>query len=168
MTKLPQITVITPSYNQGDFIDQTIQSVLSQNYPDLQYLVMDGGSTDQTVDILKQYDQQFFWVSERDRGQSDALNKGLRMATGEVVCFLNSDDLYEPGALFQVGKFFADHPEAAWLTGKCRVVDPMGVEIRRPITAYKNFWLRSKSYRALLVLDYISQPATFWRREVIE
>src|SRR5665648_352480 len=86
MTKLPQITVITPSYNQGDFIDQTIQSVLSQNYPDLQYLVMDGGSTDQTVDILKQYDQQFFWVSERDRGQSDALNKGLRMATGEVVC----------------------------------------------------------------------------------
>lgn len=168
MEKLPRITVITPSYNQGDFIEQTIQSILSQGYPDLEYLVFDGGSTDQTVDILKKYGHKFFWVSEKDRGQSDALNKGLRMATGEVMCFLNSDDLYEPGALLKVGSFFARHPEAAWLTGKCRTVNQQGQEIRRPITLYKNFWLAVKSYKVLQILDYVSQPATFWRRCVIE
>jgi glycosyltransferase involved in cell wall biosynthesis len=168
MDKLPRITVITPSYNQGDFIEQTIESILGQNYPDLEYLVFDGGSTDQTVDLLKKYGQKFFWVSTRDRGQSDAINQGLQRASGEVICFLNSDDVYEPGALLKVGSFFADHPEAAWLTGKCRVIDPAGVEIRKPVAAYKNFWLRFKSYKVLLVLDYISQPATFWRREVIQ
>ena len=168
MNQLPRITVITPSYNQGDFIDQTIQSVLGQGYPDLEYIVMDGGSTDQTVEILRKYGQQFFWVSKKDRGQSDAINQGLRKASGEIVCFLNSDDVYEPGALLKVGQFFADHPDAAWLTGKCRVIDPQGHETRKLITAYKNFWLFFKSYSVLLVIDYISQPATFWRKEVIQ
>lgn len=168
MEKLPRITVITPSYNQGEFIGQTIDSVLGQAYPDLEYLVFDGGSTDQTVDILKGYGQKFFWVSEKDRGQSDAINKGLRMASGEVVCFLNSDDLYEPGALLKVGKFFAGHPEACWLTGRCRLINPSGHEIRKLITAYKNFWLLLNSYKILLVIDYISQPATFWRRDAIQ
>jgi glycosyltransferase involved in cell wall biosynthesis len=168
METLPRITIITPSYNQCHFIEQTIDSVLSQNYPDLEYIVIDGGSTDNTLEILKKYDGKLLWISERDRGQSHAINKGLRMATGEIIAFLNSDDLYAPGALLKVGKFFAAHPEARWFTGRCRTIDPKGNEIRKAITLYKNVWLRIKSYRALLVLNYISQPATFWSRKVID
>ena len=165
---LPKISIITPSFNQANFIEQTITSVLDQGYPDLEYIVMDGGSTDGTLDVLRKYGDRINWISEPDRGQSHAINKGLRLATGEVIAFLNSDDLYEPCTLLKVGEFFTFHPKASWLTGKCRIIDHEGHEIRKAITAYKNFWLNLKSYRALLVLDYISQPATFWRRKVIE
>jgi glycosyltransferase involved in cell wall biosynthesis len=165
---LPRITVITPSYNQGSFIEETINSVLSQNYPNLEYIVMDGGSADGTVEILKKYSSQLNWISEKDRGQSHAINKGLRQATGEVIAFLNSDDVYEPGALLAVGDFFTNHPDAFWLTGWCSTINTHGQEIRKLSTLYKKFWLIWRSYKTLLVLDYVSQPATFWRREVIE
>ena len=168
MPKLPKITVITPSYNQGGFIEQTNQSVLDQGYPDLEYLVMDGGSTDQTLEILRKYSGNLLFSSEPDRGQSEAINKGLRLASGEVISYLNSDDLLVPGALVKVGNFFAAHPEAFWLAGRCRLIDPKGKEVRRFITFYKNFWLLFRSYQVLQVLDFIPQPATFWRREVIE
>jgi len=166
METLPKITVITPSFNQGDYIEQTINSVLSQNYPDLEYIVMDGGSTDKTPEILKKYDGRLLRISEKDRGQSHALNKGLRLATGDIIAFLNSDDLYEPGSLLKVGKFFTTYPDANWLTGKCRTIDLRGNEIRKAITLYKNAWLRLRSYGVLSVLNYISQPATFWSRRV--
>lgn len=168
MTHLPRITVITPSYNQGHFIEQTIRSVLSQNYPDLEYIVMDGGSSDNTLSVLRKYDGQLTWISEKDRGQSHAINKGFAMATGEVMAFLNSDDLFLPGALLTVGWYFADHPEAAWLTGRCRIIDQDNRVIRGAITRYKNFWLRLNSYQALQITNYVSQMATFWHREVIE
>lgn len=166
--KLPRITIITPTYNQGSYIEQTIQSVLCQGYPNLEYIVMDGGSTDQTIDILRRYEHSLHWISERDRGQSHAINKAMRMASGDIVAFLNSDDLYEPGALQAVGEFFAQNPQAAWLTGKCRIIDPAGNETRRAITSYKNAWLRLNSRAVLMIINYISQPATFWRRELIE
>jgi glycosyltransferase involved in cell wall biosynthesis len=166
--KLPRISILTPSYNQAKYIEETIKSVLNQRYPDLEYIVIDGGSTDGTLDILKQYENQIQWISEKDRGQSHAINKGLRLATGKVIAFLNSDDVYEPGALMSVGSFFDEHSEAAWLTGRCRIVDQEGREIRKAITLYKNMWLRLKSFAVLQVLDYVSQPATFWRRCVIE
>ncbi len=165
---LPKISVITPSLNQGDFIGQTIESVLNQEYPKLEYIIMDGGSTDNTLEVLEKYEDRIYWRSERDRCQSHAMNKGLELVSGEVVAFLNSDDLYEPGALLTVGNFFANHPEVDWLTGKCRIIDCSGKTIRRGITFYKNFWLRIKSYQVLLVLDYISQPATFWRSRVVK
>jgi glycosyltransferase involved in cell wall biosynthesis len=168
MAELPRMTIITPSYNQGAFIGETIESILNQGYPDLEYMVMDGGSTDSTLDVLQSYDGRLQWVSEPDRGQSHAINKGLGRATGEVIAFLNSDDVYEPGALLKVGQFFAAHREAHWVTGKCRTVDAQGREIRKGITAYKNLWLRRPSYRMLQVLNYISQPATFWRRYVVD
>ncbi len=167
-TSLPKISVITPTFNQGDFIGQTIESVLCQGYPKLEYIVMDGGSTDNTIEVIKKYDDQVYWESEKDRGQSHAINKGLRLASGEVVAFLNSDDLYEPGTLLKVGNFFVHHPEADWLTGRCRIIGQGGRVIRRGVTYYKNFWLRVRSYWILLVLDYISQPATFWRNQVIK
>jgi glycosyltransferase involved in cell wall biosynthesis len=168
MNSLPRITVITPSYNQGKYIEQTIKSISGQNYPNLEHLVVDGGSTDQTLDVLRKYEHQLRWVSERDRGQSDAINKGLQQATGDVICYLNSDDLFTPNALFKVGAFFQAHPQAFWLTGKCKIIDQNSKEMRRPGTLYKNFWLLGHSLNVLRVMNYISQPATFWRREAFE
>lgn len=165
---LPRISIITPSLNQGEFIEQTILSVLNQGYPDLEYIIIDGGSSDGTLDILRKYEHQLSWISEPDRGQSHAINKGLRIVTGEVVAYLNSDDLYQPGALLRVGEFFVRHPKAEWVTGKCHIINVDNVEIRKSITCYKNIWLKLKSYRVLLVTDYISQPATFWRRCILD
>ena len=165
---LPSLTVITPSLNQGRFIGQTIESVLGQDYPNLEYIIIDGGSTDNTLEVLKEYSSRITWVSESDGGQSNAINKGLHMASGEIVAYLNSDDIYHPGALTAVGDFFASHPEAAWLTGKCQIIDLIGAEMRRGITLYKNFWLLTNSYLVLQIMDFISQPATFWRKNVIE
>lgn len=167
MITLPKISIITPSYNQGQFIERTIRSILEQNYPGLEYIVMDGGSTDGTLDILRQYEKNLKWSSEKDEGQADAINKGIRMATGDIIAYLNSDDVLEPGALLRVAEYFAAHPEAMWLTGKCRIIDEHDREIRPMITAYKNFLLRHYSYRMLLVTNPISQPATFWRRGIV-
>ncbi|MBE7416066.1 MAG: glycosyltransferase [Deltaproteobacteria bacterium] len=165
MRNPPRITVITPSYNQGGFIGDTIESVLGQDYPDLEYLVIDGGSKDETLDVLKKYEGRLAWVSERDRGQSDAINKGIRKATGDIIAYLNSDDLYEPGALKKAAQYFQANPERLWLTGRCGIIDANGRETRGCITAYKNFLLRRYGYNILLVTNFISQPATFIRRE---
>jgi glycosyltransferase involved in cell wall biosynthesis len=165
---LPKISIITPSLNQGEFIERTIQSVLNQGYPDLEYIIIDGGSTDSTPDILRNYGDRISWISEPDRGQSHAINKGLRKASGQVLAFLNSDDIYLPGALLKVGRHFLQNPESAWLTGKCRNIDQNGFEIRKAITQYKNFWLLIRSYQVLLVMDYISQPPTFWHRRALD
>lgn len=161
-----RLTIVTPSFNQASFIERTIKSVLSQDHPDVEYLVMDGGSTDGTVDVLERYSGKLQWISERDNGQSDAINKGLRMATGDVVAFLNSDDTYVPGALARVASYFNTHPQAMWAYGKCRIIDENDREIRRPITWYKNVLLRRYSFTKLLAENFISQPSTFWRRRL--
>jgi len=166
--KLPKISIITPSYNQAEFIERTIESVLSQDYPNFEYIVMDGGSTDGTVEILKKYGKKIIWRSEKDKGQGDAINKGLRLAKGEILTYLNSDDTYEPDTLKAVGEFFLKNPDKMWVFGKCRIVDEDDEEIRRFVTLYKNFWLVRYNYKSLLVLDYISQPAVFWRKEAYE
>ena len=167
MKSIPKISIITPSLNQVSFIEETILSVLSQKYPNLEYLVIDGGSTDGTLDTLKKYSDRLTWISEKDSGQSSAINKGLRMATGDVVAFLNSDDLYEQGTLAMVGDYFARHENAFWLTGYCLNIDQNGHEIRSFIRDYKNFWLRWNHYQVLKVLNFISQPSTFWRRSTM-
>ena len=168
MHNLPRISVITPSLNQGAYIERTIRSVLSQGYPDLEFIVVDGGSTDNTVSILRRYGNSLLWISEKDEGQSHAINKGMRMATGDIIAYLNSDDIYEPGALTKVAAAFAEDASVMWLTGRCRIVDQNGCETRRAITAYKNFLLGHFSYAMLLVTNPISQPATFWRRAVVD
>ncbi len=168
MKPLPSISIIIPSYNQAEFIETTILSVLEQGYPALEVIVIDGGSTDGTLDILRQYDDRLTWISELDRGQAHAINKGLALASGGVVAFLNSDDVYAPGALHAVGAYFAEHPQAQWLTGRCIIVNESGREIRKAITAYKHLWLAFRSYGVLKVLNYISQPATFWRRGLLD
>src|SRR4030042_6039451 len=115
---LPKISLITPSYNQAGYIRKTIDSVLMQNYPFLEYVVLDGGSTDETVEILKHYGKKIRWISKRDKGQSEAINKGLRITTGEIVGFINSDDYLESGCLLKVGRYFAKHNKIYWITGK--------------------------------------------------
>ncbi|MFQ5736866.1 MAG: glycosyltransferase family 2 protein [Thermodesulfobacteriota bacterium] len=168
MGRPPRISIITPSFNQAGFIERTIESVLGQGYPDLEYIVVDGGSTDGTVEILKGYGGRLRWVSEKDKGQSDAINKGIRMSTGEIVAYLNSDDVYMPGALHKVADYFGAHPGVMWATGKCRIIDLRDREMRGWITAYKNFFLARYSYNILLITNFISQPATFLRRGLFD
>lgn len=170
--KWPKISIITPSFNQVDFIERTIKSVVEQDYPNLEYIIKDAGSTDGSVDIIKDYAQRhpqiIKWISKKDKGQTDGINQGLRMATGEILAYLNSDDTLAPGVLKKVVDFFQKNPKTMWLTGKCRIVNEDDQEIRSWVTVYKNFWLRWYRYQTLLILNYISQPATFWRREALE
>jgi len=165
---LPKISVITPSYNQGNFIEQTIESVLNQNYPNLEYIIMDGDSTDGTLEILRRYDTKIIWKSEKDKGQSHAINKGLSLATGEIVAYINSDDVYEKDTFYKVAEFFKNNPQVRWVYGKCRIIDEKGQEIRRAITFYKNFLLKSFNYSKLLAVNFISQPTVFWRKSLIK
>lgn len=120
----PRITVVTPSYNQGHLIEDTIRSVLLQGYPNLEYIVIDGGSTDQTVDVLRRYDRWItHWVSEPDRGQSHAINKGLALSTGHLLGWLNSDDLLLPGALCNIADLYVEDPAAVAWVGGCYRID---------------------------------------------
>jgi glycosyltransferase involved in cell wall biosynthesis len=123
----PLVSIITPSYNQARFLEQTIQSVLSQNYPNLEYIIVDGGSTDGSLDIIKQYTHRLtWWVSEPDQGQTDAINKGFAHARGEIFAWLNSDDTYLPGAIVEAVDFTLAHPEAALVYGNANLIDEQG------------------------------------------
>jgi glycosyltransferase involved in cell wall biosynthesis len=164
---LPSITVITPCFNTAATIQSTLDSVRAQGYPNLEHVVVDGGSTDGTVELLKAT-PGIRYISEPDRGLAHALNKGIAMASGDIVGELNADDVYEPGALRVVGEAFRDHPEAVWLTGYCRIIDEDGADIRRAITEYKNALLRRYSLGLYLTHNFISAPATFFRRTVLE
>ncbi len=165
----PKISIVIPCYNAERFIEETLLSVLNQDYSNFQCFVVDGQSDDSTLDILKKYEGRIRWISEKDKGQSDAINKGLKMSDGDIVTYLNADDVYEPGCFQRVADFFAINPECHWAYGKCRIIDEKGMEIRKPITWYKNFWQRRYSYNRLLVtLNFIAQPAVFWRRELTE
>jgi glycosyltransferase involved in cell wall biosynthesis len=129
-TALPRISVITPSFNSATTIRDTIESVLQQNYPNLEHIIVDGGSTDTTLDILKEY-PHLVWKSEEDEGHYDAMNKGVRQATGEIVTILNSDDCHMPGVLLKIGQAFADHPDWEGLFGDIMFVDSDRNEIYR-------------------------------------
>ena len=162
---LPSLTIITPCFNAETYIEQTLESVLSQHYPDLEYLVVDGGSTDRTIELVERAGVRY--ISEPDEGRPDAINKGVARTSGEVIGFINADDFYAPGALRRVGKAFAEHPDAAWLTGECRIIDADGHEIRRAVKRYKNFFLHRFSFPLYLTHNFVSDPATFVRRSAL-
>ena len=169
MNKFPKISLITPSFNHAKFIRITIDSILSQNYPNLEYIVMDGGSIDGTVEILKSYGKRIRWISKKDKGQSDAINKGFKIATGEIVGFINSDDYLAPGSLNKIAEFFTVNINAYFVTGKCYVVDENNHEVREIVTLYKNFFLKFlRSTCLIYIINYISQPATFWRKKIMK
>ncbi|MEI8064088.1 MAG: glycosyltransferase family 2 protein [Verrucomicrobiota bacterium] len=157
----PRITVITPSYNQGKFIERTIQSVLAQAVEGLEYLVIDGGSTDATVAILQRQSDRFFWVSEPDQGHADAINKGIARSTAPIIGWLNSDDIYYPGALTAVVEFFATHPEVDVVYGDANHIDEYDAFIDKYPTEP---W----TWERLVETCFISQPAAFMRRSIFD
>lgn len=162
----PRISVVTPSLNQGRTIEETILSVLAQQYPNFEHIVVDGGSADQTLDILGKY-PHLRWVSEPDRGQTEAINKGIRMCTGEVFAYLNADDAFRPGAFAAVAEVFRDDPTTAAVVGDCDAIDERGA----PLRLY-----RARLDRFEDMLRYwewgnrfcIPQPAVFLRRDLLE
>jgi glycosyltransferase involved in cell wall biosynthesis len=159
----PRITIITPSYNHGHFIEETIRSVLLQGYPDLEYMIFDGGSTDQSVEIIRKYEPWLtFWVSERDDGQSDAINRGFARATGEIIAWLNSDDAYFPGALHQAALALSVNPAASMVYAKSEVRDAQDNLI--------GMLGRPTSLRSLLETARlgIPQPSVLMRAEAVK
>jgi glycosyltransferase involved in cell wall biosynthesis len=159
--------IVTPSFNQGAFIERTIESVLAQQGDfDVDYLVMDGGSTDETLSVLERYTGRIRYVSERDRGQSDAINKGFRMSSGDVLAWINSDDTYLPGAFQAVAD--ALRGGTRWCFGDCRIIDERDAQIRGFIARYKSALARGYSLRRLLSSNFVPQPSTFFRRDLLE
>ena len=155
-----KISILTPSYNQGEFIEKNIQSVLSQSYPDVEHIIIDGGSTDNTLDILNKY-KHLKWISEKDKGQADALNKGLLMASGEIVGWINSDDYYQADILKDVVSHFHD-TTVNWIIGNLTYYYAE-LNIQKPI---KNGII---TYEKLLKNpDIVKQPGAFFRKEIIE
>jgi len=163
-----RISIIIPCYNAAEFIEETIQSILSQNYENLECIVIDGESNDGTLNILEKYKDKIIIKSGKDRGQSDAINKGLRLATGDIVAYINADDIYEKGCFQKVANFFERNQNVKWVHGKCKIIDENNLEIRRLITWFGIFWQRRYSYNKLLAMDFIPQPAVFWRGELID
>ncbi len=165
--ELPSISVLTPCLNAVETLEECLESVREQEYPRLEHVLVDGGSTDGTLGVL-QAATGIRWISEPDEGRPDAANKGVALSSGQIVAWLNADDRYEPGALRAVGEAFARDREAMWVTGYCRIIDAEGREIRQAITAYKNLLLRHFSFPLYVTQNFISDPATFVRRSVLE
>lgn len=158
-----KFSIVTPSFNQGHFIEETILSVLNQDYPNQEYIIIDGGSTDNTAEIIKRYESRLtYWVSEKDKGQSHAINKGFEIATGDIVCWLNSDDLFTRNSLRTVGEYFTRNDKTEMLCGDVIYINDRS-EILRPFYSLKP----KKSY-AQSGVYYIAQQGMFWRRDIFD
>jgi glycosyltransferase involved in cell wall biosynthesis len=156
------VSIITPSYNQAKYLEQTIQSVLGQEYPNIEYIVIDGGSTDDSEQVIRKYmDHLAYWISEKDSGQAEAINKGFRRARGELVAWLNSDDYYLPDVIPAVVKVFEEYPDVVMVYGDMLAVDENG----QTLNALK---YRQLSLQDLLCFQIIGQPSVFFRRDVLE
>ena len=162
MIEFPKISIVTPSFNQGQFIEATILSVLEQNYPNLEYIIIDGGSSDNTIDVIKKYEHHLtFWVSEKDKGQANAINKGLVHCTGQIFNWINSDDYLEPGALHKIASAFSD-VKVNMVAGKVRTFSRVDQEI-----------ITNQNLSAIGLMTWAPgvkfvQPGVWMRRELIE
>lgn len=163
MSELPRIGIVTPSFNTAKYIGVAVRSVLDQDYPNLDYLVMDGGSTDGTVEVLRSFGDRVRWVSEKDGGQADAIRRGLERTEGEILTWLNSDDMFCRGAFRAVAEFFGDHPDVDVVYGDANYVDAHGFLIARcaHVEPYS-------AHRLFCYSDFIVQPAAFFRRRAYE
>lgn len=160
---LPRISVVTPSFNQARFIAATMESIHGQGYPNLEHIVIDGGSTDGSVEIIESYsDRLAFWTSEPDEGQTDALAKGFSRATGDILCWLNSDDLFEPWTFAEVAAWFRDNPESHFVYGDSTWIDADGsvIKPKREHRFSRFVWMYDH--------NFIPQPSSFWTREIYE
>jgi glycosyltransferase involved in cell wall biosynthesis len=164
MSTYPKISIVTPSFNDSAYLETTIKSVLDQGYPNLEYIVMDGGSTDGSIDIIKKYASRLsYWVSEPDNGMYDALHKGFAKATGEIMGWINSDDKHHPGSLFTIAQIFSDHPQVSWLQGTPNMIAEddriIYASVRDEIDK-----LYFYSHKHVLTGRYIQQESTFWTK----
>jgi glycosyltransferase involved in cell wall biosynthesis len=160
----PRISIVTPNYNKKMFLEKTIRSVLSQGYPNLEYIVIDGGSTDGSVEIIKKYEKNLaYWVSEPDLGMYHAIKKGFEHATGEIMAWINSDDMYYPNALFTVAQIFSDLPNVSWLSGAQTHYDESG----RTVKVCPSVYFNHNSF-LLGIYQWIQQETTFWRRSLYD
>lgn len=158
LEEMPLVSIVTPSYNQGEYIEETIRSVLSQDYPRIEHIVMDGGSTDNTLSILRKYGDRLEWSSGKDNGQTDALNKGFKKAKGAVLAWLNSDDIYYPGAVSRAVSAFRENPGAQLVYGRGNYIDTKGAKISEyPTLPF--------DYDELAESNYICQPSAFFTAE---
>ncbi|MCE9623476.1 MAG: glycosyltransferase [Actinomycetia bacterium] len=161
-SKMPLVTIVTPSLNQGGFIRGAIESVLQQTYPNIEYIVMDAGSTDETKAVAAQYADRLVFVSEPDRGQSHAINKGWKLGKGEILAWLCADDILLPGAVQTIVDTFTNHPEASVAFGGCEMLDLQGRTVGTLLASTPNMWKLTHGY------DYVAQPAAFVARRAIE
>ncbi|MDP1778810.1 MAG: glycosyltransferase family 2 protein [Anaerolineales bacterium] len=183
MTNLPLVSIITPSFNQAQFLEQTIQSVLGQDYPQIEYIIVDGGSTDGSVDMIKKYEGRLaWWISEQDQGQTDAINKGFAHSKGEVLAWINSDDTYNPRAVVQAVKYLFDNPDVAMVYADCNFINESGqvigkfnskqTDYRRLREGYvhipqQTMFFRAKYWQELGPLDpsfYFAMDYDLWTR----
>ena len=160
---LPKISLVTPSFNQGQFIEETIRSVILQNYPNLEYIIIDGGSTDTTVSIIKKYDKWInCWVSEPDKGQSDAINKGLERVTGDIFNWINSDDLLAPNALWEIAEYFLKNKNIDVLMGRLQNIE---LNILSKVSYRMKYF---DNVESTMNFGYMSQPSLFFRLKKIK
>jgi glycosyltransferase involved in cell wall biosynthesis len=164
MKLFPKISIVTPSFNQGKFLERTICSVLDQNYPNLEYVIMDGGSTDNSLEIIKNYQKKLHhWESKTDRGQADAINKGFSKTDGEIMAWINSDDILSPGSLFLVASIFSRFKEISWLTGLPSTINDQDYQLylAQPPLYIRNFIKRG--WYTKKFMGFVMQEGTFWR-----
>lgn len=160
----PKITIVTPVYNQVRYLEKTIRSILNQGYPNLEYIIIDGGSTDGTVDIIKKYQSQLaYWVSEPDKGMYDAIQKGFEHSTGEIMCWLNSDDIFFDKCLFVIADVFENHHEVGWFTAKSASIDTedriLGISDIKDLRFCKYDFYLNRGF-------WVPQASTIWRRSL--
>ena len=158
----PRVSIVTPSLNQGQFIEETIRSVLLQGYPNLEYIIMDGGSTDNSIEIIKKYEPWIaYWESKKDKGQAHAINKGFKCASGEIIAWLNSDDIYLPEAIKEAGVYLALHPDVMMVYGDCIYIDENGNELN-------TYGITDFSLEKMLERNIVPQPSSFLKREILK
>ena len=172
MRILPKISIVIPSFNKVEFIGETLESIVTQKYPNLEVIIRDPGSSDGTIEIIKKfvnnYKSIFSLHIEKDRGQLDAINKGLVQASGEIVTFINADDIYRKGALEVVGNYFVKNPKTFWVAGKGQTIDEKGKAIVSWVDDYKNYLLKLNNYSYLLTVNYLFQPSIFLSRTAFQ
>jgi glycosyltransferase involved in cell wall biosynthesis len=165
----PLISIVTPSYNQAEYLEETIRSVQEQDYPHVEHIVIDGDSDDDSADILRAYDDNLaYWVSEPDRGQSHAINKGLEQATGDILAYLNSDDFYLPGTFEAVAELYRESPEAGLLHGRCRYVNEQGEKVGSQYGQFESVADLLDLWEVWWSEQQVVQPEVFWTRDVYE
>jgi glycosyltransferase involved in cell wall biosynthesis len=172
MSNNPLISIVIPSYNKVKYIQKTLDSIVNQNYKNIEVIIQDGGSTDGTLEVIKRfankYPKQIKLESKKDGGQLNAINMGLKKAKGDIVTYINADDIYENGAFESVVGYYLENPNALWFAGKSIVINDNDAEIAKFATIYKNFLLKLNSRTNLLIVNYLMQPSVFLTKTAIK